>query len=208
MWRGNREGGSRIVGQEILGGPKTVLLQSRGAIRRRPRVARRPIEPAAVGLAKADYVVLAEFRFLLRSFLEFSEHEARGSGLTPRQHQALLQIKGWPGRETMSVGELAARLLIRHHSAVELVDRLEEAGLVERLADRADRRRVLLRLTEKADAELARLAATHLQELQRLRPALLGLLKQFPAPTGNAPAHNATGLGERAMLTPESIAAS
>ena len=208
MWRGNREGGSQIVGQEILGGAKTVFLQSRGAISRRPSVTRRPAGPAAVTLAKDDYVVLAEFRFLLRSFLEFSEHEARGSGLTPRQHQALLQIKGWPGRETVSIGELAARLLIRHHSAVELVDRLEEAGLVERLADRADRRRVLLRLTEKADAELARLAATHLQELQRLRPALLGLLKQFPSPIGNAPAHNATARGERAMLTPEIIAAS
>ena len=195
------------MGQEILGGARTVLLQSRGAISRPPSAARRPAGAAAVALAKADYVVLAEFRFLLRSFLEFSEQEARGSGLTPRQHQALLQIKGRPGRETVSIGELAARLLIRHHSAVELVDRLEDAGLVERLADRADRRRVLLRLTEKADAELARLAATHLQELQRLRPALLGLLKQF----GNAPAHNATARGERgegAMRTPEIIAAS
>lgn len=167
------------MGQEILRISRKASLQSRGAA---AKESHGPAGAAPVALTKADYVALAEFRFLLRNFMAFSEYEARGGGWTPRQHQALLQIKGWPAGETVSIGELASRMLVRPHSAVELADRLEEAGLIERIADRADRRRVLLRLTAKAEVELLKLSEAHCQELQRLRPALLDLLKNFPAP--------------------------
>ncbi len=134
-----------------------------------------------------DYAALAEFRFLLRGFIEFSEVAARHAGLTPRQHQALVQIKGFPAGRAVTVGALAARLHIRHHSAVELADRLEQAGLIERVADRADRRRVLIRLTAKSEALLVGLALAHQQELQRLCPALSGLLAKFSPPSASLP---------------------
>jgi DNA-binding MarR family transcriptional regulator len=130
----------------------------------------------AVPLAPADYRTLSQFRYLLQRFLAFSQDAARDAGLTPRQHQALLAIKGFPQPESVTIHDLAERLGIRHHSAVELVDRLVEAGLVRRAADAADGRRVLLRLTPAAERRLAALSAAHLQELQRLRPALQEIL--------------------------------
>ena len=138
------------------------------------------------GGVPVDYTALAEFRFLLRGFIEFSEEAARHAGLTPRQHQALVQVKGFPANQVVTVGALAARLHIRHHSAVELADRLEQAGLIERVADRTDRRRVLIRLTAKAEALLVGLALAHQQELQRLCPSLSGLLAKFSPPGANA----------------------
>jgi DNA-binding MarR family transcriptional regulator len=127
-------------------------------------------------LNQQDYRRLSEFRYQLRCFLEFSEAAAARAGLTPRQHQALLAIKGAPAGANPSVGYLAERLRIRHHSAVELADRLADAGLITREPDAADRRRVRLRLTAAAEARLAQLSASHLSELNRLRPALLELL--------------------------------
>jgi DNA-binding MarR family transcriptional regulator len=127
-------------------------------------------------LNEQEYRLLSEFRYQLRSFLEFSEAAAARAGLTPRQHQALLAIKGAPVGAVPSVGYLAERLRIRHHSAVELVDRLAEAGLITREPDAEDRRRVRLKLTEIAEARLAKLSASHLTELSRLRPVLLELL--------------------------------
>ncbi|HWA79766.1 MAG TPA: MarR family transcriptional regulator [Acetobacteraceae bacterium] len=127
-------------------------------------------------LSLRDYRSLAGFRHLLRRFLGFSERAARGAGLTPHQHQALLAIKGFPGGGEVTIHDLAAQLCIRHHSAVELVDRLEGPGLVVRRHDPSDRRRVLLSLTEEAEARLAELSAAHLDELRRLRPALLEIL--------------------------------
>ncbi|RUV37317.1 helix-turn-helix domain-containing protein, partial [Mesorhizobium sp. M7A.F.Ca.MR.148.00.0.0] len=102
-------------------------------------------------ISQADYQRLSEFRYLIRRFLEFSQVQAEDAGLTPRQHQALLAIKGFPGGGPVTVGDLAERLRIRHHSAVELVNRLGEAGLVTRDQDKDDHRRVLLQLTERAD---------------------------------------------------------
>lgn len=124
----------------------------------------------------ADYQALSEFRHLIRCFLEFSQKAAQGVGLTPRQHQALLAIKGFPGGGPVTVGNLAHRLRIRHHTAVELVDRLTEAGLVQRIDDPEDHRRVLLTLTERADGHLAELSAVHLDELARIEPMLKGVL--------------------------------
>ncbi len=136
-----------------------------------------PEPPAAsVRPDRQDYRTLSEFRYLIRRFLEFSQIAAGASGLTSRQHQSLLAIKGFPRDGEPTVGELAERLRIRHHSMVELVDRLEAAGLVRRRHDRADRRRVLVGLTAVSEARLADLSAAHLDELRRLRPALLQAL--------------------------------
>ncbi|WP_027058002.1 MarR family winged helix-turn-helix transcriptional regulator [Mesorhizobium loti] len=129
-------------------------------------------------IKQADYQRLSEFRYLIRRFLEFSQLQAEDAGLTPRQHQALLAIKGYPDGGPVTVGDLAERLRIRHHSAVELVNRLSEAGLVARDQDRDDHRRVLLRLTEHAEDCLAELSAAHLDELSRIEPMLRRLLDQ------------------------------
>src|SRR4051794_31795633 len=105
-------------------------------------------------LSKADYDTLAEFRFALRKFLLFSENAAAGEGLSPQHHQALLAIKGYPGREEVTIGELAARLQLRHHSVVGLVKRLESEGLVQRASDDEDRRRVMLTLSSRGETIL------------------------------------------------------
>ncbi|MGE0006401.1 MAG: MarR family winged helix-turn-helix transcriptional regulator [Parvibaculaceae bacterium] len=133
---------------------------------------------AQSGLTQDDYTALAEFRFLLRCFLEFSETEAKRSGLTPRHHQALLVIKGYRQGQPITVGDLAERLRIRHNSAVELASRLVEGGLVERLQDGSDQRRVLLRLTGSAERHLARLSGAHLDELSRIKPMLQEILQR------------------------------
>lgn len=119
-----------------------------------------------------DYERLADFRFALRTFLHFSETAARHAGLTPQQHQALLAIKGAEKRGAMHIGALSERLLLKHHSAVELVKRLELAGLVTRQADPDDGRKVVLTLTSQAQGMLALLSAAHLEELAKLRPLL------------------------------------
>ena len=135
--------------------------------------------PAAV--TQQDYEALAAFRHAMRRFLAFSEAAARAAGLTAQQHQAILAIKGQGPDAPMSVGDLAEHLVIRHHSAVELVDRLAGAGLVRRAEDAGDRRRVGLRLTEKAEAVLMGLSATHLGELRRSRALLANLLARLDA---------------------------
>ena len=135
--------------------------------------------PAAV--TQQDYEALAAFRHAMRRFLAFSEAAARAAGLTAQQHQAILAIKGQGPDTPMRVGDLAEHLVIRHHSAVELVDRLVGAGLVRRAEDAGDRRRVGLRLTEKAEAVLMGLSATHLDELRRSRALLANLLARIDA---------------------------
>jgi DNA-binding MarR family transcriptional regulator len=130
----------------------------------------------ALPLGPADYRTLALFRQQLRRFLRFSERAAAGAGLAPGQYQALLAVRGSPAGR-LAVGELAAALQIRHHSAVGLVDRLEGLGLVARHGDPADRRRVLVSTTARGERTLARLAAAHRAELQALAPALRRLLR-------------------------------
>lgn len=127
-------------------------------------------------ITKAHYEALAALRHGLRTFLHFSQEAAAGSGLTPQQHQALLAIKGFPGREHVSVGELAERLHLKHHSAVGLVDRLVGRQLVRRDYAADDRRRVEVRLTPQGETLLRRLSAAHLAELRRLGPELRRLL--------------------------------
>jgi DNA-binding MarR family transcriptional regulator len=127
-------------------------------------------------LTKAHYESLAALRHGLRRFLHFSQDAAAASGLTPQQHQALLAIQGFPGREHVSVGELAETLHLKHHSVVGLVDRLAGRQLVGRDAAKGDRRRVEVRLTARGESLLRRLSAAHLAELRRLGPELRRLL--------------------------------
>ncbi len=122
-----------------------------------------------------QFRMLARFRASLRRFLHFSEEAARGAGLTPQQHQALLALRGGSG-EAMTIGEIASELAVRHHSAVGLVDRLESKDLVERLRSEADRRQVRVRLTAEGRSALAGLAAAHRAELRRVGPELAELL--------------------------------
>lgn len=127
-------------------------------------------------LTVKDYRALAGFRHALRQFLAFSEAAAAEEGLTAAQHQALLAIKGMPGGEDVSIGELAAWLGVRHHSCVGLVDRLVALSLVARQHDPADRRRITLQLTARAERKLARLSAAHREELRGLSGSLRAML--------------------------------
>jgi DNA-binding MarR family transcriptional regulator len=119
-------------------------------------------------LADADYEDLLALRTGLRRFQRWSEQEADAAGLTPAQHQLLLAIRGHTDRRGPTVGEVADYLLLRHHSAVGLVDRAEEAGLVTRVRDDEDHRIVRLRLSAKGSKCLERLTEHHLEELRRL----------------------------------------
>ena len=129
-----------------------------------------------------DYKALARFRYQLRRFLSFSEAAAQKAGLTPQQHQALLAIKGFSGPDPISVGELAQFLLIRHHTTVELIDRMTKLGLLKRVVDGADSRRVLLKLTTKGELKLRTLSRIHFEELRSASPALAKILKTFQRP--------------------------
>jgi len=125
-----------------------------------------------LNLTDADYARLLEFRTGLRRFLHWSEAQAVEVGLTPAQHQLLLAVRGHPGRVGPTIGEIADTLLLRHHSAVELIDRAEAAGLVRRGPDRSDQRVVRLALTALGSRRLRQLSERHLEELDRLRPQL------------------------------------
>jgi len=127
-------------------------------------------------LTDSDYESLAEFRHQIRRFLHFSEQAARSLGIEPQQHQLMLALRGLAGGR-VAIGALAERLQIQHHSAVELVDRLADRGLVTRSRATADRRQVLVELTARGEAELEKLARCHLEELRRNGPALVDALQ-------------------------------
>ncbi len=131
-------------------------------------------------IAKAHYELLAALRHALRRFQRFSREAARAAGLTPQQHQALLAIKGFPGRDYVSIGELAERLQLKHHSAVGLVNRLVQRRLVSRTPSSADRRRQDVSVTAKGEKLIGRLSEAHLRELRQLRPELRHLLESMP----------------------------
>jgi DNA-binding MarR family transcriptional regulator len=134
-------------------------------------------------LDQLDYQRLAEFRYHLRAFLMFSERAAAKTGLSPQQHQALLAIKGTPGRP-ITIGILAERLGIRHNTAVELIDRLIGNGLAERQQNPADRREVFIDLTSRAERTLAKLTLAHRNEVRKLAPLLRQLLAPFEKRAG------------------------
>ncbi len=119
-----------------------------------------------------DYRRLLEFRTGLRRFLHWSEEQAQAAGLSPAQHQLLLAVRGHTDPRGPTIGEAAECLLLRHHSAVGLVDRAEAAGLVRRRQDRDDHRIVRLHLTARGAETLHQLTAVTLEELARLSPRL------------------------------------
>lgn len=124
-----------------------------------------------------DYSKLLAFRTGLRRFLSWSEREAAAAGLTPAQHQLLLAIRGSDAPSGPTVGDIADSLLLRHHSAVELIDRAAALGLVERRVDANDQRVVRVVLTPDGEHRLGRLSTQHVEELRRLEPSLRALWK-------------------------------
>jgi DNA-binding MarR family transcriptional regulator len=128
-------------------------------------------------MTNADYQALASFRYALRQFERFSEEAAASVGLTPQQHQALLAIRGFPDRRPVLIGDLAERLQIRHHSAVGLVDRLIQQGLVERNRGDIDKRQKFVTLTPKGTQILDQLSSTHREELRRVSSNIDELMK-------------------------------
>src|SRR5688572_29964324 len=134
-------------------------------------------------LSDTDYRQLAEFRHQLRRFLAFSEEQAKAAGLQPQQHQLLLALRA-AAPEVPTVGYLAKRLVLRHHSAVELVDRLEERGFVRRVRSPEDRRQARVNITAEGERVLLKLSVAHRAELQRTAPSLVealqGLAKPIP----------------------------
>jgi DNA-binding MarR family transcriptional regulator len=127
------------------------------------------------GTSAIDYSALADFRFEIRRFLNFSEGAAREAGIEPQQHQALLAIKGRPKIDT-TVGVLAELMQIRHHSAVELSRRLETRGWIRRSRNGRDRREVQLHLTPRAERLLVKLSLAHRNELRAAKPRLIRAL--------------------------------
>ena len=123
-----------------------------------------------------DYARLAAWRNQLREFLRFSEDAAEKVGLTAQHYQAMLVLRASPEDAAVTINDLARRLLIKHNSAVGLVDRLEKEGLIAREASKADRRKVELRLSGKGRQVLAKLAAVHRAELERIGPGLRKLI--------------------------------
>jgi DNA-binding MarR family transcriptional regulator len=148
-------------------------------------------------LSSADYRSLVAFRYEIRKFLSFSEQAAREAGIEPQQHQLLLAVRGLPEGMRPTIRAVAERLCVQHHTAVALVDRLEDRGLLSRERGTLDRREVLLRLTDAGAELLQGLSALHREQLQRVGPDMLAALQTIvagrrrrPRPSGQAVARN------------------
>ncbi len=126
-----------------------------------------------------DFKAMAELRYQIRCFLRFSENAARAAGIEPQQHQLLLAVKGLPDDLKPTIGVLAERMQLQHHSAVELIDRLVQRGLLCRLRATDDRRQVLVKLTHDGEEFLEKLALYHLQEWQSAGPKFVKLLQEL-----------------------------
>jgi DNA-binding MarR family transcriptional regulator len=140
-----------------------------------------------VELTQADFEDLLRLRTGLRRFLHWSEEQAQAAGLTTAQHQLLLAIRGHPGEASPTVGDIADHLVLRHHSAGELIDRAEAAGLVARSPDPINGTQVRVSLTETGMVKLTGLAETHLAELAHLAPTMRALWKALEANASSAP---------------------
>ncbi len=130
-------------------------------------------------LTDAEYQGLAEFRYQIRKFLHFSEEAVQRAGMEKQQYQFMLAVKGMPKGIRPRIRELANRMQIQHHSAVELVNRMEAKGYVQRQRGEDDRREVLLTLTPKGEQVLAELAGHHHEELRTAGPMLIGALRRL-----------------------------
>jgi DNA-binding MarR family transcriptional regulator len=133
-------------------------------------------------LTLSDYQSLAEFRYQIRRFQRFSEESARQAGIEPQHHQIMLAIKGRPANEEPRIAYLAERLQIQHHSAVELLDRLANKGLVTRSRSSEDRREVFVKLTPRGEQVLAELTAHTAAELRSAAPSLVSVLRKLASP--------------------------
>ena len=132
-----------------------------------------------------EYQTLAEFRYQLRRFLRFSEQAARAAGLEPQQHQLLLALMGLPEGKKATIGTLAERLQLAHHSTVELVDRLVDRGFIQRSRDEADQRKVLVTLTPQGEEVLRNFSLSHRDELLSIGPTLVQALNSILNNTNN-----------------------
>jgi len=130
-------------------------------------------------LTNADYRLLAAFRYEMRKFLAFSERAAREAGIEPQQHQFLLALRGLPEGTRPTVGAVAERLCVQHHTAVALVDKLEERSLLLRRRSTTDKREVLLSLTPEGETILRNLSALHRQQLAEVGPDLVEALQSL-----------------------------
>ena len=128
-------------------------------------------------LTTSSYRLLAAFRYEMRKFLAFSEQAARSAGIEPQQHQLLLALRGLPAGTRPTIGAVAERLCVQHHTAVALVDKLEHRALLVRERGADDKRQVLLRLTSEGETLLERLSALHRQQIQVVGPAMVGALE-------------------------------
>jgi DNA-binding MarR family transcriptional regulator len=135
-------------------------------------------------LTKVDYELLAAFRYALRKFLGFSEDAAIEAGISAQQYQVLLAIEGFPGRNWVTMGELAEQMRIAHHSAVGMADRMEQLGLVKRVTSERDRRMVQVSVTRKGRNILEKLYRIHRAELRSIGPQLAALLQKAASRTG------------------------
>jgi DNA-binding MarR family transcriptional regulator len=122
---------------------------------------------------------MAELRYQIRRFLRFSETAARQAGIEPQQHQLLLAVRGLPDHLKPTIGVLADRMQLQHHSTVELIDRLVDRGFLCRLRATDDRRQVLVKLTHDGEEFLKKLSLHHLQELQSAGPRFVGVLQNL-----------------------------
>ena len=145
-------------------------------IAREPLLVPKSVTKKQDALTDSDYEALANLRYILRRFTEFSTSAAQHEGLPSQQHQALLAIKGHRGETRMTVGDLSERLVVARHTASELVERLVGGGYVTREPDSHDKRRQTLALTGKAEDVLTRLSAIHLTEIREMAPRLIELL--------------------------------
>jgi DNA-binding MarR family transcriptional regulator len=130
----------------------------------------------AKSMSLVEFRALAEFRYQIRHFLNASEQAARAAGLEPQQYLFLLAVRGLPAGQEATIRQLAERMQLRHHSAVEMVNRLERAQLLRRERSRTDRRQVNLYLTARAEKILSRLAGQRIAELRTAAPALVRAL--------------------------------
>ena len=130
-----------------------------------------PIQP--------NFKAMAELRYQIRRFLRFSENAARQAGIEPQQHQLLLAVRGLPDGVKPTIGMLAERMQLQHHSTVELIDRLVDRGFLCRLRATDDRRQVLIKLTHDGEEFLKKLSLHHLQELQSVGPTFVTVLQSL-----------------------------
>jgi DNA-binding MarR family transcriptional regulator len=133
----------------------------------------------AKNINSSDFQAMAELRYQIRRYLRFSETAARQAGIEPQQHQLLLAIRGLPDHLKPTVGVLAERMQLQHHSTVELIDRLVERNLICRLRATDDRRQVLVKLTREGEEFLKTLSLYHLQELQSAGPKFVKILQDL-----------------------------